>query len=193
MQQRAPLQGACAHWLKLTRHVQAGVQIKRQGQRDRFALSITDSLEELRHLAQTAGLHVVGQTFQALESPHPVRPAHALARFLTLMVSAKWFCSKRTAPKTVLRSLQRTYLGTGKLAELATELGELKPDTVIFDDELTPGQLRNLEKVWDHSLPSPCSGPARRRTVQDLKARSLQASLCTHPADAIEASQSQCF
>ena len=69
-------------WLTLTRHFQAGVQIKRQGQRDRFALSITDSLEELRRLAQTAGLHVVGQTFQALESPHPVRPAHALACFL---------------------------------------------------------------------------------------------------------------
>ena len=68
-------------WLMLTRHFQAGVQIKRQGQRDRFALSITDSLEELRRLAQTAGLYVVGQTFQALESPHPVRPAHALACF----------------------------------------------------------------------------------------------------------------
>ena len=27
------------------------------------------------------------------------------------------------------------------------ELAELRPDTVIFDDELTPGQLRNLEKA----------------------------------------------
>ena len=62
----------------------------------------------------------------------------------------------------MLRLPQRTYLGTGKLAELATELGELKPDTVIFDDELTPGQLRNLEKVWDPPLPCPCSGPAHR-------------------------------
>ena len=59
--------------------IQAGVQIKRQGSRNRFALSITDSLEELRRLANTAGLQVIGQTFQALEAPHPVRPAPLLA------------------------------------------------------------------------------------------------------------------
>ena len=48
-----------------------------------------------------------------------------------------------TKPSTA----QRTYLGAGKLAELVRELAELKPDTVIFDDELTPGQLRTLEKA----------------------------------------------
>lgn len=79
----------------------------------------------------------------------------------------------------MLRLPQRTYLGTVKLAELATELGELKPDTVIFDDELTPGQLRNLEKVWDPLLPSPPLVAGRRigSTARDLKACFLQASL----------------
>ncbi|MCL5882373.1 MAG: GTPase HflX, partial [Actinobacteria bacterium] len=38
-----------------------------------------------------------------------------------------------------------TYLGKGKLAELKQEIGRLKPDLVIVEDELTPTQNRNLE------------------------------------------------
>ncbi len=40
-----------------------------------------------------------------------------------------------------------TYLGTGKVAELK-ELSEFTDcDTVVFDDELTPAQSRNLERL----------------------------------------------
>jgi GTP-binding protein HflX len=38
-----------------------------------------------------------------------------------------------------------TYLGKGKLNELKTEVGKLKPDIVVIEDELTPVQQRNLE------------------------------------------------
>ncbi|MHB8859704.1 MAG: GTPase HflX [Thermoleophilia bacterium] len=38
-----------------------------------------------------------------------------------------------------------TYLGKGKLAELKQEIGRLKPDLVVVEDELTPTQNRNLE------------------------------------------------
>ena len=41
----------------------------------------------------------------------------------------------------------RTYIGSGKVEEIVGAVAELKADTLIFDDELTPGQLRNLEKV----------------------------------------------
>ena len=41
----------------------------------------------------------------------------------------------------------RTYIGTGKLAEVAASVARTDAETVIFDDELTPGQLRNLSKV----------------------------------------------
>ncbi|KAF6258260.1 hypothetical protein COO60DRAFT_1701428 [Scenedesmus sp. NREL 46B-D3] len=40
-----------------------------------------------------------------------------------------------------------TYIGSGKVAEVARAVTALKADTVIFDDELSPGQLRNLEKA----------------------------------------------
>jgi len=40
-----------------------------------------------------------------------------------------------------------TYIGKGKVEELAALSESFDVDTVVFDDELTPGQQRNLEKV----------------------------------------------
>ena len=46
----------------------------------------------------------------------------------------------------------RTYIGSGKTLEVEGAVDELDADTVIFDDELTPGQLRNLEKAWGDKI-----------------------------------------
>lgn len=73
-------------------------------------------LDELEFLAQTAGADVVKRFTQRIEHPHPV-----------------------------------TYVGSGKLKELS-EYVEMRKDTddeigmVIFDDELSAKQLRNIEK-----------------------------------------------
>ena len=40
-----------------------------------------------------------------------------------------------------------TYLGKGKVEELRLLVEKTKADVVIFDNELTPGQIRNLEKA----------------------------------------------
>ncbi len=40
-----------------------------------------------------------------------------------------------------------TYVGRGKAAELAALSVEVDADTVVFDEELTPAQQRNLEKI----------------------------------------------
>ena len=40
-----------------------------------------------------------------------------------------------------------TYIGKGKAKELREISEELDADTVVFDDELTPAQSRNLEKI----------------------------------------------
>src|SRR5579875_2158456 len=40
-----------------------------------------------------------------------------------------------------------TYIGPGKAEELATEVKATGADLVIFDDELTPTQLRNLTGI----------------------------------------------
>ncbi|MFA5848637.1 MAG: GTPase HflX [Bacteroidales bacterium] len=40
----------------------------------------------------------------------------------------------------------KTYIGAGKLEEIKAYIKEHEIDLVIFDDELTPSQLRNIEK-----------------------------------------------
>ena len=42
----------------------------------------------------------------------------------------------------------RTLVGTGKIEEIGTLVDRLKADVVLFDDELTPVQQRNLEQAF---------------------------------------------
>ncbi len=51
----------------------------------------------------------------------------------------------------------RFFVGKGKLEEITSFVKEQKIDTVIFDDDLSPSQLRNIEnrlkvKIYDRSL-----------------------------------------
>ena len=75
-------------------------------------------LEELARLAESAGLRVVGRTWQRRAQPDP-----------------------------------RTYLGGGKLAEVVAAARTAGADVVLFDDELTPSQLRNVERSLGEELP----------------------------------------
>ena len=51
----------------------------------------------------------------------------------------------------------RTYVGEGKLADIVSYIKEYEADIVVFDDELTPSQIRNIEteigevKILDRS------------------------------------------
>jgi GTPase len=45
-----------------------------------------------------------------------------------------------------------TFLGSGKVAALAAACGEMRIDLVIFDNELSPAQLRNLERTLDRKV-----------------------------------------
>ena len=56
------------------------------------------------------------------------------------VVGEKRFVQKLDRPNS------KTYIGTGKLEEVKVYIIENEIDLVIFDDELTPSQLRNLEK-----------------------------------------------
>lgn len=52
---------------------------------------------------------------------------------------------------------KRTYVGSGKLEEIKAYVEEHDIDQLIFDDELSPSQVRNLEKelerkIYDRSL-----------------------------------------
>jgi GTP-binding protein HflX len=57
----------------------------------------------------------------------------------------------------------RTYVGTGKLNEIAEFVQENEVETVIFDDELTASQIRNIERVVIN-----CKTIDRTRLILDI-------------------------
>ena len=50
------------------------------------------------------------------------------------------------------KSNSRTYIGSGKVQEIADYVSQNEIDYVIFDEELTPSQMRNLEKDFKTSV-----------------------------------------
>ena len=74
----------------------------------------TDSLEELRELATSAGARVIDEVIQHRDRPDPA-----------------------------------TYIGKGKVEELREQILIEGVDVVIFNDELSPSQAKNLEQALD--------------------------------------------
>ena len=73
---------------------------------------VTEYLDELEFLAETAGIVSVKRVTQRMANPS-----------------------------------SKTFIGEGKLAEVAAYIEENEIDCVIFDDELSPSQLRNLDRA----------------------------------------------
>lgn len=61
-----------------------------------------------------------------------------------------------------------TFVGSGKLNEIAAFVKDNEVDTVIFDDELSPTQLRNIEKIIE------CKVLDRTNLILDIFARRAQ-------------------
>lgn len=64
----------------------------------------------------------------------------------------------------------KTFLGSGKIAEIARYIKEEKIDIAIFDDELTPSQLKNIERIFD------CKVLDRTNLILDIFASRAQTS-----------------
>ena len=79
---------------------------------DPGSFDVLDSLAELEQLAETAGVRVVGETFQRISTPNSA-----------------------------------TLIGTGKLAEVLDLLAENNATAILFDEELSPRQQREIEKA----------------------------------------------
>ena len=69
------------------------------------------------------------------------------------------FLAETAGVRTLKRFVQRlanpnsrTFVGEGKLAEIAAYVEENEVDFVIFDDELSPSQIRNLDKVFSRKI-----------------------------------------
>ncbi len=64
----------------------------------------------------------------------------------------------------------KTFLGSGKLEEIRQYIIENKVDIVIFDDELSPAQQKNLEKILQIKIMD------RTRLILDIFAQRAQTS-----------------
>ena len=64
----------------------------------------------------------------------------------------------------------KTFIGMGKLEEVRLFIKEEDIDTVIFDDELSPAQLRNIEKLLE------CKVLDRTNLILDIFAQRAQTS-----------------
>jgi GTPase len=103
--------------------------------KDQNENQVTEYLDELAFLTDTAGAIVKKQFTQKLEYPNP-----------------------------------RTFIGEGKLAEIALFIKENNIDFVVFDDELTPSQLRNIEREFE------CKILDRTNLILDIFAKRAQTS-----------------
>lgn len=64
----------------------------------------------------------------------------------------------------------KTFLGTGKMDEIATYIKEKSISTVIFDDELSPSQQKNISKILD------CKVLDRTNLILDIFAQRAETS-----------------
>lgn len=64
----------------------------------------------------------------------------------------------------------KTFLGTGKMEEIKSYIVEHDIHTVIFDDELSPGQQKNITKILD------CKVLDRTNLILDIFAQRAQTS-----------------
>lgn len=69
------------------------------------------------------------------------------------------FLAYTAGAETLERFMQKTdkpdskyFVGSGKLAEIKEFVLKNHVDTIIFDDELTPSQLKNIEKFMDKKI-----------------------------------------
>ncbi|MCE1198599.1 MAG: GTPase HflX [Marinilabiliales bacterium] len=108
---------------------------------------VTDYLDELEFLADTAGAEVWERFTQRLPNPHPA-----------------------------------TFVGSGKLQEILDFVTVHEIDSVIFDDELSATQLRNIEKVIS------CKILDRTNLILDIFARRAQTA---HAKTQVELAQYQ--
>ena len=88
----------------------------------------------------------------------------------------KKFMQKLEYPNTA------TFVGSGKLQEIGDYMKMMEVDTIIFDDELTPSQLRNIERALE------CKVLDRTNLILDIFAKRAQTA---HAKTQVELAQYQ--
>lgn len=115
------------------RAILVGLDIKGGGHRrgstspEPVEFDVTESVDELATLAESAGASIVDKVIQSRDAPEAA-----------------------------------TLIGSGKVNELAAAVQARSIDLVVFDRDLSPTQLRNLERALD------CKVLDRTQLIQDI-------------------------
>ena len=92
----------------------------------------------------------------------PIEQAEEFLAELEFLAETADIVTVRRFTQRLPQPSSRIYVGPGKLEEIATYCAENEIDVVIFDDELSPSQTRNIEKVM------PCRLLDRTRLILDI-------------------------
>ena len=92
----------------------------------------------------------------------PVEQAEEFLSELEFLAETADIVTVRRFTQRLPQPSSRIYVGPGKLEEIAAYCAENEIDVVIFDDELSPSQTRNIEKVM------PCRLLDRTRLILDI-------------------------
>jgi len=79
---------------------------------------------------------------QAVECEGPLTEARGLCKASGAVVIGEGIIQHRQSPSPA------TLMGRGKAEEVAAAVEEYKPDAVVVDNDLSPAQVRNLEKLF---------------------------------------------
>ena len=100
------------------------------------------SIDHAVPLIRAIVVHPDGRSDSPRLATERLEEAVGLARALDLDVRAEEIVKlRKTTPATLF--------GAGKVEELAALIRAAEAEAVVVDDQLTPVQQRNLEKVWD--------------------------------------------
>jgi len=109
-----------------------------------------------------------------LDLPHRIPAAADSLEELQYLTQTAGACVVGVTSQRRSKPHAATCLGKGKIEEIKDQISELSADVVVFDNDLTPAQIRNLEEILET--------PVMDRTdmileIFSIHARSQQAKL----------------
>ena len=117
---------------------------------------IVNKTEEQEDLRERAVLVAV------IRDGQPIEQAEEYLAELEFLAETADIVTVRRFTQRLPQPSSRIYVGPGKLEEIAAYCEENEIDVVIFDDELSPAQTRNIEKEM------PCRLLDRTRLILDI-------------------------
>ena len=118
--------------------------------------NVTPQVEEQQDLRERAVVVAV------IRDGQPVEQAEEFLGELEFLAETADIVTVRRFTQRLPQPSSRIYVGPGKLEEIARYCEENEIDVVIFDDELSPSQTRNIEKEM------PCRILDRTRLILDI-------------------------